>query len=96
MIKNSKMQGNAERIFSNQKQNLEITLLLHVRREDPEVVFRTHDNIVYLTDLIYIYIYIYISVFNLNHDSCNHMHQHSNTTIRYQHNKEKNCLYTLI
>jgi len=94
MIKNSKMQGNAERIFSNQKQNLEITLLLHVRREDPEVVFRTHDNIVYLTDLIYIY--IYISVFNLNHDSCNHMHQHSNTTIRYQHNKEKNCLYTLI
>lgn len=58
MIKNSKMQGNAERIFSNQKQNHEITLLLHVRREDPEVVFRTHDNIVYLTDLIYIYIYI--------------------------------------
>jgi hypothetical protein len=56
MIKNSKMQGNAERIFSNQKQNHEITLLLHVRREDPEVVFRTHDNIVYLTDLIYIYI----------------------------------------
>jgi hypothetical protein len=92
MIKNSKMQGNAERIFSNQKQNHEITLLLHVRREDPEVVFRTHDNIVYLTDLIY----IYISVFNLNHDSCNHMHQHSNTTIRYQHNKEKNCLYSLI
>jgi hypothetical protein len=60
MIKNSKMQGKAERIFSNQKQNHEITLLLHVRREDPEVVFRTHDNIVYLTDLIYIYIYIYI------------------------------------
>jgi hypothetical protein len=79
MIKNSKMQGNAERIFSNQKQNLEITLLLHVRREDPEVVFRTHDNIVYLTDLIYIYIYIRFQLKSLLLQSHASTQQHNNS-----------------